>query len=447
MISKRDLIIRNYFNRLKSAKIKYAVLRNYGEIFKDKGKDIDVLMNPGSFKIASKLFSEVCGEFSGNVLSSDISSKNLYLKAFVIDEDDDAETIEGLYIHITAFVTIKGDCQEVNKKYVGFKSWIDDFELTEVKVDGFYFSIPEPKIQLLYMLSKFTQKETFRHIYNAQNIVKLNNMGGYIDSLNIDFMSIEKDKKINIHIVFLLVNKLLNVSKVEKKFDFSKVKYLLVLFVLNIKQLLHFKGKIIFFSGPDGSGKTTANNLLTNFLSKNLSVKIINYKHLYPLSNATSLKAQKLQAKVRGIDFKDKDNLERDRGQGIVWKMRRMLGLLYALIQIWPGYLYGLYKNYMGYTLIIDTAFFDVFVKGHRPDFPILRAIATPLIPCGDYWFLMTAPAQNIVDRKPELTKQEIEEYYVKIEKISRHARRMPKNIQTNLGERVALIQMLKGMY
>jgi hypothetical protein len=442
MINRRDLFIKSYFSKLKNANIKYAVLRNYEGIFKDKGKDIDILMNPDSYKIASKLFSEVCNEFSGNVLLSNISNKNLYLKTLIAD--DDTQSIKSVYVHIAAFITIKRNRQELSKKHVGLKSFIGDFELIEVEIDGFSFTVPEPKIQLLYMLSKFIQKETYRHIVSSQRIVKINHIENYLDNFDSNFMEMGNDIEIDMNFIYFLINDLLNLTTIETRPSFEKIKFLSVLFILNIKQLFRLSGIIVFFSGPDGSGKTTSNNALTELLVNELKIKVVNFKHLYPLSSLTGRQAQRLQARIRKVNLIDKDTLERDRGKGFKWKTRRFVGLIYALIQIWPGYLYGRYLNYRGYTVIVDTSFFDIFVKGHRPKFPMLQKAFAPFIPCGDKWFLMYAPAQEIVDRKPELTKEEIEDYYCKIKFIEKLSKSKPTQIATNLGTANALFQMIK---
>ena len=94
--------------------------------------------------------------------------------------------------------------------------------------------------------------------------------------------------------------------------------------------------------------------------------------------------------------------------------------------------------------MIIDTSFFDAFVKGHRPEFPILQRLVVPFIPCGDHWFLMTASPEEIAKRKQELTEDEVENYYFKLGIIAGISKCKPQKIQTNSGVGEALMTMVK---
>jgi hypothetical protein len=113
------------------------------------------------------------------------------------------------------------------------------------------------------------------------------------------------------------------------------------------------------------------------------------------------------------------------------------------LFQIYPGYLYARYLNLRGWSVIVDTSFFDAFIKGHRPSFPLVQKFTAPLIPAGDFWFLMSSTPEEIVNRKPELTKDEIAQYYVMLEKISGQSGKKPITIFSSKGVPLALESML----
>ena len=78
--------------------------------------------------------------------------------------------------------------------------------------------------------------------------------------------------------------------------------------------------------------------------------------------------------------------------------------------------------------MVVDTSYLDAFVKGHRPPFRLLQSMAIPCLPGGDLLFLLKASPELIVERKPELTIEEISEYYRRImafTKISRASTRI----------------------
>jgi hypothetical protein len=64
---------------------------------------------------------------------------------------------------------------------------------------------------------------------------------------------------------------------------------------------------------------------------------------------------------------------------------------------------------------LIETSPYDFFVKYHMPHFRILERILATLIPSPDITFVLTASADSIVSRKPELTVSEIQTYYARL--------------------------------
>lgn len=441
----RSLFIEKYFSELKILGIKYVVIRGYREIFLDDNKDIDLLISPSDHHRTVTLFKELHKEFQGVFISSYVSNKNVYLKGLFVDQSDTG-VVDGIFIHITAFVTIKTNYENRNKKFQGFRLWVDSFEIIEASSSGMPVFVPEPRIQVLFMLSKFLHKPDIKYLDSIQEIIVKHSLNGWVKDIDkedcLSFLFLEKDSSQVFCDAFQLIKSI--VESVRPKESKSRVNSYAVLIGRNVKQMFAYKGKLIFFSGPDGSGKTSSNEALSRVLIDKLKVPVINSKHLYPISNATSHNSQKIQAKLRRIAFDDISSRERDRGNGVLWKLRRLVGLLYILIQILPGYLYGRYKNYIGYTVIIDTSFFDAFVKGHRPEFPILQRLVVPFIPCGDHWFLMTASPEEIAKRKQELTEDEVENYYFKLGIIAGISKCKPQKIQTNSGVGEALMTMVK---
>jgi energy-coupling factor transporter ATP-binding protein EcfA2 len=401
-------------------------------------------MAPEQLGLASRLFRMIIRERDAVEICNFLMGKNLFLKAVLIDKQSGEFT--SVYFHIVAFVTIKTVQWQIGRKFVGKRLWMHDIQTTDVDIEGIRFPIPAIRFQLLIMLGRYAQHQ--REKYLQQIVELLSNQGidlpecvGFTgrESIIEGLIGNELSQNRICDLLKCLVKSTVITSKL------SNTKSILVLLWQNLLAFKIKRGRLVFFSGPDGSGKTTANRILSEFLSSKLKVHIINVKHLYPSSILFSRQSRKLQAKLRGIDVNDSASLERDRGSRVSWRVRRLFGLLFLLLQIWPGYLWARYKNWQGYYVIVDTSFFDVFVKGHRPQFPFLEKFATPLIPCGDIWFMMNAEAMTIVSRKPELSIDEISEYYNSICRISSSTLCKAIHIQTDNGIDNMLIQMIKG--
>jgi energy-coupling factor transporter ATP-binding protein EcfA2 len=441
-INTRLGFINAYFNLLRDNSIRYCVLRGHNTIHTCADNDVDLIMAPEQLGLASRLFRMIIRERDAVEICNFLMGKNLFLKAVLIDKQSGEFT--SVYFHIVAFVTIKTVQWQIGRKFVGKRLWMHDIQTTDVDIEGIRFPIPAIRFQLLIMLGRYAQHK--REKYLQQIVELLSNQGidlpecvGFTgrESIIEGLIGNEISQNRICDLLKCLVKSTVFTSKL------SNIKSILVVLWQDLLAFKIKRGRLVFFSGPDGSGKTTANRILSEFLSSKLKVHIINVKHLYPSSMLFSRQSRKLQAKLRGIDVNDSASLERDRGSRVSWRVRRLLGLLFLLLQIWPGYLWARYKNWQGYYVIVDTSFFDVFVKGHRPSFPLLEKIITPLIPTGDRWFVMQADAGQIIKRKSELTIDEINEYYSWLARNVIRTNSKPIYIRSDYGTAFTLQQMI----
>lgn len=443
MSDHRARFLQMYFERLNEHCIGYCVARGHERIQSNPEKDIDLMMKPGDYSRAKKLFSNLLKEFDGIEICSNSRGKSLYLKAvFCLDSGLKYETV---YIHAIAYALVKTSAWQINKKGIGRRVWFTDLELIKEKVCGIDVYIPSPPYQVLLLVARYLQYPKISYLNYCQKLFTEKWMVKWLNTTGMEEIAKQtvylSDETLENGMLYKLVGKLwqalIGSSRITHLFD------IWTLLLVNIINVFQRRGLLIFFSGPDGSGKTTANNALSRVLTHNLSIQVINIKHLYPLSMCFSRQIQVVQAKVRRIDARESDRLERDRGKSVKWKLRRLLGLVILLLQIWPGYVWARYKNCRGFSVIVDTSFFDVFIKGHRPGFHMLERIVIPLIPCGDVWFLMKADADKIVQRKPELTVEEIKEYYKRLDNITAYTNCIPLKISSEEGVENTLAQIL----
>ncbi len=444
----RDDFVKRFFNALRNKDCKYCVIRGYIDIFDAVDKDIDIMMNPSDFERAKSIFSEICLEMDGVELQSSVSAKSLYLKLILTEIIDGKIVFNGVYVHAVAYLTIKTKYGDRNKKFVGEKVWLSDTKVQDVNFNNSAITVSTPKYELFFLLARYSQRQKKSYFQRINDILREKNISQWLKDVGlseqINSLFETPEEEVSLESIYLVVKELYYcLFNTNSSVDFHEIKKLAL---LNIFNWFKIGGRLIFFSGPDGSGKTSANELLTGVLRNKLKVKVLQSKHIYPISRITSSKGQVLQAKLRGIDKENKDEIERDRGAGYQWYLRRLLGLIYLLVQVYPGFLWARYKNWQGVTVIIDTSCFDAFMKGHRPVFPLLERLVVPLIPCGDAWFVMTSSPETIVKRKPELTRDEIAHYYERLDAIVKYSKCKPIAVESDQGVAVAVETIFKSL-
>ncbi|MFC1773130.1 hypothetical protein ACFL3A_07240 [Pseudomonadota bacterium] len=445
----RDVFIERYFHRLQEKSIDFCIPRGYAGILTEVEKDIDLMMSPANYDLAMELFSELMTEMGGFVIENHAKEKSLYMKGIFQEIRAEDNYFQGVYIHVVAYITVKKYYLGRDIKYIGRRVWLEDVVTAQHMVENIKLIIPAPVFELFLTLVRYQQKQKQEYLDRCTVLSKVEDVRKYLGECELagpldHFLNVFDDNE-RLKENYSLVGRLYPLL-FGRKNPARILSGVMPLIARNISSMFHATGRLIFFSGPDGSGKTTANEALSALLKMKLKIHVLNTKHLYPLSNRYSKKGQQIQARIRGIDENRKNELERDRGHGYLWRLRRGLGLVFLLLQVYPGYLWARYKNWKGYTVIVDTSFFDVFVKGHRPVFPIIEFVAIHLIPCGSAWFLLKANPEDIVARKPELTIDEIESYYKRLDAISKRSNCIPRIIQSDRGVDAAIKDMLIGL-
>jgi hypothetical protein len=181
---------------------------------------------------------------------------------------------------------------------------------------------------------------------------------------------------------------------------------------------------LIYLCGPDGSGKSTAADMISEFLSE----AGLNHRRLYSLNQVvrygiitTGWIFNKIRHTERGRlslrEYKHSLSWHRRR-PGMhphIWRMRKRGFLAGAVVDMWFGWIRVQWLRRRGYVVLIETSPYDFFVKYHMPHFRILERILATLIPSPDITFVLTASADSIVSRKPELTVSEIQTYYARL--------------------------------
>ncbi len=418
-----------FFKQMQASEIRYCVLRNHGDVFSKTPKgDVDFLSTPTQFKQIKKTFIALCEQYGFKVLYSGQSNKNLILKAMSIDiKLSVIDTPRIIHFHFVPYVSLY--LTEVQRNYAGLATrvWMEDVNTINYPSDNFSFMVPNLKWQLVFNYARLEFKHKDRYKLKCEELNELLVCNGLI---NFQDESFEKFNRKLLVALYLYAK--------DKPQLFKIVNWVCV-FTLMMKDLFKQKGLVIVFSGPDGAGKTTTNEALTSFMQEKLELDVRNVKHLYPINNWLGGSAVKAQSKLRGLDLSEKDALERDRGSGPLFKIRRLIGLFSILVQYPLGLSYARFQALKGVSTIVDTSIFDAFVKGHRPQYKLLEKTIIPLLPKASLWFVLRANPKVIVARKPELTVDEITDYYSRINMLSVKSNSTIIDISSENGESVAL--------
>lgn len=194
-------------------------------------------------------------------------------------------------------------------------------------------------------------------------------------------------------------------------------------------------GQLIYFSGPDGAGKTTSFlHVLKTIEQKNktaFKLRTLQVRRLQMMARAQSKQDSVSERSSVGtlgsVGRLGYSSLPRDRGNGLLFTLRRYVGLLVAIVDIASYGRKFIRAKLNDYDVVlVEECPFDVFAKRHRPFFPITAKLIKWLIPPPDLLVFCVADPKEIVLRKPELTEAEIDHYYSVMNQIYGTACQLP---------------------
>jgi hypothetical protein len=402
-------LIESFFQSLDDNNIKYAVLRNYlGLPLSNSSKDIDILFNPSEIDNTQSILIE-CASNLGYLL---IWSNPLdHLKGFVFAKvGDSVQTIKfNLFIGLRwrGLDYLSSNKLLANRKEYNGIHVLDSID--ESIVSYFYHTLFTKKIKNKYhnkIINDFKSFDIFdrlQYLFNSNNNQKL--IEESISDLN---KSVLKNRKKIILKLFM------------KSFG---IKYFIRLLKnIHTEYFLRLKfGYFISFSGPDGVGKSTLVDTLNNILFElGITDKTVP-DHLLS-ENVPALHKSIFAKKSRLKQKYDKPYSVKP----VSYFESFLRSCYYIVIFIYDGFLIFNRKR-KNNLVIYDRYIMDFSVDTRRmrikmPD--ILSKLILKLLKFDDFNVLITAEADQILERKDELNREQLDYLLARYDNLSNMCKR-----------------------
>jgi len=416
-----EIFIIDLLSKFEEKSLSYVVLRNYENRFTDLRKDLDLLINPADEQKIIHVIKSMTEKYS-LFFNKKLDHKRTVISMLFVEEGIN------FTLDLNKYLTLKKNKNDLAVPGKGQKFYIKDLIVEKKKLN---------QQQLVFNVLNYDQEILFllNHILSKKKDAYLSKINSYLKSVG------EKQIKNikNNHEIYVAIKVCFDNSRLILKRSqvFRNIKILLEF--IRIKLLSFRLSKVIYFSGPDGSGKTTSIVWTMDYLN-NLNIKYCRTKSLqlailYFLNLREDFKYKKKTKKELELIRSDLD-LVRDRDTGSLgWAIRRRIGLLVGIFEICIiGRIYIFLKRITGHVILVEESPVDIFVKRHRPRVKILEIMFMPLLPYPTTSILCVADENKIFARKPELIADEITQYYKQIHKLYNSVKRMNKvNLHTDI--------------
>jgi thymidylate kinase len=375
-------MIFKFFKFLQKNDINFCLINGYQEVISNKNSDsdIDILISKKNFAFIERLVSDFCIQEHYQVvqvLHHELGAKNIFL----------FDTFTSKFLNLDLY-------SHLSREGVRFFDEGDIFDTID-NYEGIPILSAEKEL-IYYLVKKLSKKdlseENFYHLcklFNQDHILSEHVISHYLPIMNIRVITAFKNNDFFglIEINDLILSDLCKLKKVcykAKLFNSLRV----------IKRLLKPTGFSIAFLGPDGSGKSTIINALSD---TRLPYRRKDYFHLKPLVVKNSSDE---------LDITDPHKYPPYSA------IKSYLKLILFVYQYNKGWLQNILQLKIRSSLVIfDRYFDDLLIDSRRYRYGGVFGIAKfarCFIPKPDIYFILTTEASVIYQRKQEVTFDEL---------------------------------------
>jgi thymidylate kinase len=194
--------------------------------------------------------------------------------------------------------------------------------------------------------------------------------------------------------------------------------------------------KFICIIGPDGAGKTAVSRYVCKELNKRDKERY-KVKHLgqtyIPHNKIKFIKTKnKKKSKKTIIQFKQKS------------KFHDYIANIIMTFEL--SFFFNIKESFRKYNLILDHCPYDVLLEGNRRRFKFLEKILIKILPQPDKIFILYDKPEQIIARKQQRTKEEIDYYYKNMIEIIKKAKTNYEIIKVENGIEIVGSKILKKL-
>ena len=397
-----EQLLRLIFEKLNDSKSEYVVLRNYDALPYSVGNDLDILISPRDSSKIKFILLDIFKKQQFNVEIKPVQLNGIQISGAKTICDGN---VVSLSIHLQYWVSCEISKLQQLIPGLSYKVFFDHITPIVWEKDGCKIFVPSNVDQFGLLLRQWVYKK------KKEYEVRLSGLEGEQDVfefLSANFLKVQKIQEIlkNENTVRETLKQfaILRWGKTNLARNYGKaISCLFVQKGLNL-------APVIYMTGPDGAGKTSASQILSQIFEE----ANIEYQHIYSMKrniirSIVFYIRRKWHGKKDPTDNKFSANPEErtfrfimtedifDRDDASVsWRLRKMATLLISIFDVFVNSLAVLFLRLKGKLVVVETSPYDIFIKYHMPNFKIIETCFAPLIPKPSLGLILTAEPQKI---------------------------------------------------
>jgi hypothetical protein len=410
-------LVTSVFDSLNQSNVQYVVLRNYEKYPHEIGNDVDILLRPEDSDETRSIIRSVYHTLGFAIKDLPMGSNGFLLKA-------EGKNGVSLTIHFQYWVSLEFGWLHKHVRGLSYKVFLDALAVKEHANADVEFNVASDKDRFILLLRQwlFRKKSSYKHellqLLQGDDVIELvadANLQRYADPI----VLFETDETTTSVLKQLVHTHWSGQSQFRNYFKALRMT------LKNMKNKI--LAPVIYVTGPDGAGKTSVSTIISAVLSD----QGLSYKHVYSVKrNIIRHFIFAIRRKLSGKDdnkFSDapserkfrfimtEDITDRDDGS-FLWKLRKFTTLCISIFDVFINFIPVQYFRFKYNVVIVETSPYDIFIKYHMPEFRWLERILAPLFPKAKLGLLLRADADAIAERKHELTPDEINSYYDRLD-------------------------------
>jgi len=390
----RDLLV-DVFVNLNRAETRYAVLRNYEGLPSRPGKDVDILVDRDCLQQIEDILFCCFRKHRYFAVKSRATASTFTLTGVPIDSGPGNSA--PVVFHVVTHISVKTSAVERLMPGISKKIMFRHVHTRLVHQGGVDISVLADRDEFLALYIEFVKKRKQTYLERLLSKAGADEVREWVQRV------LRDDDPVRALLGGQNAPKIVDrlVRDLWVRYSVSEYVGIHLRVVMDLLRSRNSAPPLVYLSGPDGAGKTTLHRRLLSLMEV-MGVRYVSFKTVhFAVAFCTGVLRRKVPSATmrRGHTSSTMDpcdagpaiSPERDRDTGQPrWRIRRHIGLLVALLDavIIGRLVVGTYRR-LGYAVIVETSPYDIFVKRHRPESPILEAVFTPLIPRPSIGFLI----------------------------------------------------------